>query len=188
MDNAQLERAIKLLESAQSNIEAARSILGEKEEIPITVPVQVESVKSEVEVPVEPEATAPAIVSTSDENEYVEGVFDGQTMIDAEGKKYPVLANYASKSKLVAGDILKLTIQPDGRFLYKQIGPVERKTLIGILKQEGNHFHVLANDKKFNVLLASVTYFKAELGDEVTIIIPANEESDWACIENVLAK
>jgi hypothetical protein len=126
------------------------------------------------------------IVNAEDDAEYVEGVFDGQSMIDAEGKKYPVPANYASKSKLVAGDILKLTIQKDGKFLYKQIGPVERKNVIGILNQEGNHYHVMVNGKKYNVLLASVTYFKAKLGDEVTIIIPANEESDWACIENVL--
>ena len=46
----------------------------------------------------------------------IEGVFDGQTMHDGEGKSYPVPANYASKSKLVEGDILKLTIADDGSF------------------------------------------------------------------------
>src|SRR5690606_2361075 len=44
----------------------------------------------------------------------IEGVFDGQTMIGPDGKTYPVPANYASKSKLVEGDILKLTIADDG--------------------------------------------------------------------------
>ena len=53
----------------------------------------------------------------------VEGVFDGQIMIGPDGKSYPVPANYASKSKLVEGDILKLTIADDGGFIYKQIGP-----------------------------------------------------------------
>jgi len=52
----------------------------------------------------------------------VEGVFDGQIMIGPDGKSYPVPANYASKSKLVEGDILKLTIADDGGFIYKQIG------------------------------------------------------------------
>ncbi|MBU1146566.1 hypothetical protein KKD80_03410, partial [Patescibacteria group bacterium] len=37
----------------------------------------------------------------------MEGVFNGQNMIGADGKEYLVPANYASKSKLVEGDILK---------------------------------------------------------------------------------
>ena len=66
-------------------------------------------------------------VATSVRNEtlgkVIEGVFDGQNMVGSDGKTYPVPANYASKSKLVQGDILKLTIAEDGAFLYKQIGP-----------------------------------------------------------------
>src|SRR3989344_3463282 len=57
----------------------------------------------------------------------IEGVFDGQNMVGPDGKLYSVPANYASKSKLVEGDLLKLTISPDGSFIYKQIGPVERE-------------------------------------------------------------
>jgi hypothetical protein len=40
----------------------------------------------------------------------------------------------------------------DGKFIYKQIGPVERKSVIGILTQDGGHFQVIANGKKYNVL------------------------------------
>ena len=47
----------------------------------------------------------------------VEGIFDGQKMAGPDGKEYPVPANYASKSKLVEGDILKLTIADDGSFI-----------------------------------------------------------------------
>ena len=36
-----------------------------------------------------------------------------QIMIGPDGKNYPVPANYASKSKLIEGDILKLTITPN---------------------------------------------------------------------------
>ena len=71
--------------------------------------------------------TAPReVVVSGPEGKIIEGVFDGQIMIDQDGKNYPVPANYASKSKLVEGDIMKLTITPEGKFLYKQIGPVER--------------------------------------------------------------
>ena len=126
-------------------------------------------------------------VTDGEDGKIVEGTFDGQIMIGTDGKQYPVPANYASKSKLVEGDILKLTITPDGSFIYKQIGPTERKRVIGTVNQdgEGNYF-VLAENKPFRVLLASITYFKVAPGDEVTLITPRDIDSDWGTIENVL--
>lgn len=119
----------------------------------------------------------------------IEGVFDGQNMVDKKGTVYPVPANYASKSKLVPGDVLKLTVTEEGKFLYKQIGPVERKTVIGPLVHNNGQYQVLANNKAYNVLLASVTYFRAQVGDEVTLIIPMEDESaEWGAIEAVLPK
>lgn len=128
-------------------------------------------------------------VEDDGEGNVVEGTFDGQIMIGTDGKQYPVPANYASKSKLVEGDMLKLTITPDGSFVYKQIGPANRKSVIGIVSQDekGNYF-VFSEGKPYKVLLASVTYFKAEPGDEVVIMLPRDIESSWAAIENVLQK
>jgi hypothetical protein len=123
-----------------------------------------------------------------DENgRIIEGTFDGQIMLGTDGKQYPVPANYASKSKLVEGDMLKLTITPDGSFIYKQIGPIERRRLIGLVNQdaEGNYF-ITAEGKPYRVLLASITYFKVKPGDEVTLVLPKEIDSDWGAIENVL--
>ncbi len=117
----------------------------------------------------------------------VEGVFDGQKMVGPDGKDYPVPANYASKSKLVEGDILKLTIADDGSFIYKQIGPVERHQIIGTLVQHDGAHYVEANGKEYRILLASVTYFRINIGDQVTIIIPAdNPDATWAAVEAAL--
>jgi hypothetical protein len=117
----------------------------------------------------------------------IEGVFDGQNMVGSDGKTYPVPANYASKSKLVQGDILKLTIADDGAFLYKQIGPVPRKQIVGTLQLEGGHYFVDVNGKKFRVLLASVTYFKAKPGDQVSVNVPEDETTaEWAALEAAL--
>lgn len=117
----------------------------------------------------------------------IEGVFDGQIMIGTNGKQYPVPANYASKSKLVEGDQLKLTITPDGSFIYKQISPIDRQNLIGIVSQdEIGNYYVIAEGKPYKILLASITYFKASPGDEVVIIVPHGIESTWAAMENVL--
>lgn len=119
----------------------------------------------------------------------IEGTFDGQIMLGTDGKQYPVPANYASKSKLVEGDMLKLTITQDGSFIYKQIGPVERRHALGVVSQdESGNFRILAEGKPYRVLLASVTYFRAEPGDEVAIVVPRDIESSWASIENVLQK
>lgn len=117
----------------------------------------------------------------------IEGVFDGQTMVGSDGKNYPVPANYASKSKLVQGDILKLTITDDGTFLYKQIGPVARKQTVGALIMEEGHYFVEADGKRYRVLLASVTYFKAKPGDQVSINIPEDDANvEWAALEAAL--
>lgn len=114
----------------------------------------------------------------------VEGVFDGQVMIGPDGKSYPVPANYASKSKLVEGDILKLTIADDGGFIYKQIGPVARKQVIGTLTQHDGTYYVETNGKEYRILLASVTYFRLTEGNQVTIIIPEdNPDATWAAVE-----
>lgn len=117
----------------------------------------------------------------------IEGVFDGQNMVGSDGKMYPVPANYASKSKLVQGDILKLTIADDGAFLYKQIGPIPRKQVVGTLKLENGHYFVDVNGKEYRVLLASVTYFKAKPNDQVSVNVPEDDSAaEWAALEAAL--
>jgi hypothetical protein len=117
----------------------------------------------------------------------IEGVFDGQNMVGSDGKTYPVPANYASKSKLVQGDILKLTIADDGSFLYKQIGPIPRKQVVGTLKLENGHYFVDVAGRQFRVLLASVTYFKAKPNDQVSVNLPEDDSTaEWAALEAAL--
>jgi len=127
--------------------------------------------------------------SVVDENlgKIIEGVFDGQNMVGSDSKTYPVPANYASKSKLVQGDILKLTIADDGTFLYKQIGPIARKQIVGVLQLEDGHYFVIVGKKSYRVLLASVTYFKAKPGDQVSVNVPEDDENaEWAALEAAL--
>lgn len=128
-------------------------------------------------------------VNTKDEGRIIEGVFDGENMIGPDGKQYSVPANYASKSKLVEGDILKLTITPKGTFVYKQIGPIERSRVLGLLHQgENGLFIVEAESREWKVLTASVTYYKGRDGDEIVILVPKVGESKWAAVENIVRK
>ena len=125
--------------------------------------------------------------SDSKASQIIEGTFDGERMIGMDNKKYPIPVNYASKSKLVEGDLLKLTITDDGSFLFKQISPVERRTIIGtVIKDSDGKCHVYSEGKKYKVLLASLTYFKAKEGDEVTLIVPKEKISEWGAVEAVI--
>src|SRR6185295_4063521 len=95
---------------------------------------------------------SPAEVSASKDEalgKSIEGVFDSQNMVGSDSKTYPVPANYASKSKLVQGDILKLTIGEDGSFMYKQIGPIPRKQVVGALELKDGHYFVKVGDKEY---------------------------------------
>lgn len=120
----------------------------------------------------------------------VEGVFDGEQMIGEDGRPYQVPPNYASKSKLVEGDLLRLTITDDGRFLFKQRGPIERQRLMGALMQDEqtNEWKVFADGKKYRVLTASVTFFKGQTGDDAVILVPRGAPSHWAAMENVVKR
>ncbi len=118
----------------------------------------------------------------------VEGIFDGQNMVDSKGQTYPVPANYASKSKLAEGDGMKLTITDEGKFVYKQIAPIPRRTVLGVLIQEDGQYKVLAEGKAFRVLLASVTFYRAEVGDQVTILLPQDGDAKWGAVEAVIPK
>lgn len=153
----------QMIENAERNIVAARQIIRE---------LNVEG------KPLHREAEASQIV---------EGTFDGEKMVSMDGKYYPVPANYASKSKLVEGDILKLTITEDGSFVYKKISSVDTRKVIGIVMKDGNdRYYVNAEGKKYNVLLASLTYFKAEEGDEVILVVPKEKVSNWAAVESII--
>lgn len=170
---------VSMIESAEKNLQSAKALLRES----LGGQPARFSAPSFNAAP----SYSPSSFSQSENGKVIEGMFDGQNMIGPDNKQYPVPANYASKSKLIEGDTLKLTIAPDGSFIYKQIGPAERKKMIGILhKDERGDFKVVAEGETYKVLMASLTYFKADVGDEVTIIVPATRTSAWAAVENVI--
>lgn len=124
------------------------------------------------------------------EGRSIEGVFDGEHMVGEDGRQYSVPPNYASKSKLVEGDLLRLSINESGRFLFKQKGPIERQRLVGTLMQDemSSDWKVIAGGNAYRVLAAAISFHKGEAGDEVVILVPKNAPSAWAAVENMIKK
>lgn len=117
----------------------------------------------------------------------VEGVFTGDSMLGQDGKEYRVPPNYASKSKLVEGDIMKLTITNGGKFIYKQIKPAEHTRAAGeLVAGEHGGWSVLVNGKPYNVLSASITFYKGKPGDEVVVLIPKDGGGSWGAVEHIM--
>lgn len=119
----------------------------------------------------------------------VEGVFDGNNMVGDDGNVYNVPPNYASKSRLVEGDMMKLVIKPDGTFIFKQIGPMERRRVIGKLEEDPETTEYLCRAEDgtcWKLIRAAVTYFHGATGDEVVILVPKSSPSTWGAVENIV--
>ena len=170
-----LEVLVKALEETQNNLKRAMDILTSKK-------VNVTHLRTRISGDLAPS------VSASESDKIIEGVFNGEGMVGSDGREYSIPPNYASKSKLVEGDILKLTITKNGSFIYKQIGPIERDKLKAILLQDEitGDWYAVTDSRRWKLLTASVTYFRGQPGDEIVILIPKNSKSMWAAVENII--
>ena len=123
---------------------------------------------------------------SSDDSKIIEWVFTWEEMLGSDWNKYPVPANYSSKSKLVQWDKLKLTIAPNGKMLYKQIAPIERSFVTWLVVKEKDKYQVVADGQTYDLLTAAVTHFKANIWDTITVIIPEWKQATFAAIETVV--
>lgn len=176
MDKKKILAIKDFIESAEKSVKNAKKLLNEVLK------------ESGVEVD-DVELTTDGLADyKSDDNKIIEWVFTGEEMLGADGHRYPVPANYASKSKLVQWDKLKLTIDLSGKMVYKQILPIERETKVGLLVRENGKFQVVSDGKTYNLLTAAVTHFKWEIGDSLTILLPQGKQATFAAIEAVIPK
>lgn len=109
-------------------------------------------------------------------------------MLGSDGNTYPVPQNYASKSHLVQGSKLKAIIGGDGKIVYKIIEEMPYETKIGLIAANRDKFQVVSDGKAYNLLMASVTYLKAQIGDTVTLRVPKGKEATYAALEAIIPK
>ena len=163
---ANIKKTLQLLEDGEIDTDAIANSLAQARDISLGI--------------VEP--------TPAGDERVIEGVFNGEQMVGPDGHEYSVPPNYASKSKLVEGDMLKLTISGNGSFIYKQIGPIEREQLVAQLVKDDRtgNWYAIKGKKKWRLLTASVTYFRGQSGDEVVILVPKGGNSNWASVENMI--
>lgn len=175
------------LESMETDIKRIRIILQQLAKFDPENPNALETIEKETEGVLG--NTEPK--TYNEENmEVVEGKFDGYFMVGVDQKKYPVPLNYSSKTKLVPGDLLKLKILEDGKFIYKLIQASERKHVRALLsKTDDNKFIAVTDDgKSYFLNQAAVTFFKGKPGDELYILVNEKEDMGFAAIEAIIKK
>lgn len=121
----------------------------------------------------------------------VNGVYDGLTMMAEDGRSYPISKNYASKSQIVEGDKLKLSITEDGEFIYKQTLPVPRRREICTIVENMENGALVARDEvgnTFKINTSSLSYLGAMEGDEAVCIFPKKGVPEWAVLEGIITK
>jgi hypothetical protein len=106
---------------------------------------------------------------------YIEGVFDGTHMVGADGKKYQVNSNYATKSMLVCGDKLR-AYDENGKYWFKQVDKVKREKTSGMITKKANVWHVVTSGGSYKVSPEAVEFLNLDVGDEVGIFLPASNK------------
>lgn len=114
------------------------------------------------------------------------GLFNGVEMVGEDGRTYNVPANYASKSMLVEGDLMKLTISDTG-LIYKQVSQAKRKHLLADIAIVDGKYVAQTALGSFIFLDASKSFYKLEKGDEVMVVVPEGL-SKYCAIETVVCR
>lgn len=175
----QVTYLVSMLRNIQTNVDRALDVLSSASQRDTVIEEALDAVRR---------TTLKELGGSDNEQQTVEGVFDGCQMIAADGREFTIPPNYASKSKLVEGDLLKLTIDDQGNFVYKQIGPIERERRKAKLEQdaETRQFYAAIGKQRWRLITAAVTFFKGRAGDEVVVLVPKGSRSQWAAVENVI--
>ncbi|MDY0143727.1 MAG: hypothetical protein RBR97_17720 [Bacteroidales bacterium] len=111
------------------------------------------------------------------------GVFDGKNMLADDERVYPVPANYASKSKLIDGDGLKLTLTDQGEFIYKQVVRIERKKVFSFVSELNGFLVTIIDEKIYNIPIPSINYFKLKEGDQIISVLAKDGNCSWVAVE-----
>ena len=118
----------------------------------------------------------------------IEGVFDGTYLVTQDGQKYEVPANYAAKSRLVYGDLLKM-VEEEGKTMFKQIEKAPRKRIEGILNKKEGSWYILTDSGSYKISDNAAEFSRAEINDEAIVLIPEGVlEVPFAALDKIITQ
>ena len=118
----------------------------------------------------------------------IEGVFDGTYLVTQDGQKYEVPANYAAKSRLVYGDLLKM-VEEEGKTMFKQIEKAPRKRIEGILNKKEGSWYILTDSGSYKISDNAAEFSRAEINDEAIALIPEGViEVPFAALDKIITQ
>ena len=173
MTKQKIQAIFDFIEAAEKSINAAKKIL-------LTIEDE-KSLKSEMEFETN------WLYAYKDKNvKIVEWVFTWEAMLGSDSNIYPVPQNYASKSMMVQWSKLKAIIADNWKITYKIMQEIPYKTITGLLAKDWDNFIAISWDKSYKLLVAPVTYMKANVWDKLAIRIPEERDATHAAIEAVI--
>lgn len=174
MDWKKARKIRNLIISAEKSVISAKKLLKELMD------------EEGVEISNAPISTDWMTISEEWEDKMIEGVFTWEDMLWADWVKYPIPWNYASKSKLVQWDKMKVIIDTAGKLKYKQIEQIDRETKVGLLTKDWSKYQAVVEWETYNLITAAVTHYKANIGDVITVIVPKWKEATFAAVETIV--
>ena len=177
MNNNKLGAILALVETCENNIKSVKLMLQQ-----MGVPGASFST-ADFAIP-KTTSSSPTFSIDHTSDSFVEGYFDGESMIGDNGQIYPVPQNYASKTQLVVGDRMKWSLGTNNygekHEMFKLIVPVARQKVIGKFMTDGVNFTVILDTQTtpVKVLKASATYAMKNLGLKmgglIAVYVPKN--------------
>ncbi len=115
----------------------------------------------------------------------VEGTFDGVFLVPTDGEKIEVPAAYASKTRILYGDTVKM-YDDNGEKKFKVMVKQPRKTLNAMATKRDNKWYALTGLGAYKISDSFAEFNKLRLNDRLTILVPeGNLLVPFAAIEEV---
>ncbi len=116
----------------------------------------------------------------------IEGTFDGAFLVPAEGEKVEVPVAYASKTRILYGDTVKM-YDDNGEKKFKVMVKQPRKRLNAMATKRDNKWYALTGLGAYKISDSFAEFNKMGLDDQLTILVPeGNLLVPFAAIEEVI--
>jgi len=115
----------------------------------------------------------------------IEGTFDGQFLVTSTGQKVEVPANYASKTRVLYGDVVK-AYKEGGEQKFKVTTKQPRKKLKALTTKREGKWHVVTGLGSYKISDSSADFNNLQLNQEVNVLVPeSNTQVPYAAFDEI---